>query len=84
MFSITVGADHLAAIARAERLVSRHIDRIFDELDAAVGEGKIAPAGVVAAGIDETRPFGRPTGAGRTQAATAPTDIVSNWEGQSY
>ena len=52
--SITVGAHHLAAVACAERLVSQHVDRILDESDAAVGERKIAPAGVITAGIDET------------------------------
>ncbi len=62
--SIAVGTDHLATIACAERLVRQHVDRILDEPDAAVGESEIAPAGMVAAGIDETRTLRRATEAG--------------------
>ena len=52
--SIAVGADHLAVGPRAEGPVGRHVDRVLDELDAAVGEREVGAAGVVALGVDRT------------------------------
>ena len=71
IISIAIGTDDLAAVARAQRLVGQHADRVLDEPDASVGECEIAPAGMIAAGIDETRPLRRSREA-TSQAAIVP------------
>src|SRR5262245_58137696 len=49
--SVAVGGKDLSAGAGAQRPVSLQVDRVLDELDRAVGEQKVAAAGVVAGGI---------------------------------
>ena len=81
--SIAVGADHLAAGAGAERLVGQHVDRILDEPDAPVAEGEIAPAGMIAAGIDEARPLRRTARASTSVKRQLCQGYCSSWGGRS-
>ena len=55
--SITIGADDLAAVPRAERLVDHHVDRVLDELHAPIAKREVRPTRVVAAGVNEAGPF---------------------------
>src|SRR5215210_7673356 len=51
--SIVIGADHLTAIARAQRPPGLEVDRVLDEPDRAVAEECIDAAGVEAPRRDD-------------------------------